>query len=62
VTARKYFEFTEGWLSPLTPARGFVETAFLGWIYWGNRGDWLEMNTGKKYITTKKRTDQPELL
>ncbi len=58
-TARKYFESTEGWLSPLTPARGFVETSLLGWIYWGNRGDWLDTNTGRKYITPKKLTDRP---
>ena len=31
-TARKHFESTEGWLSPLSPAHGFVETAYVGWI------------------------------
>ncbi|MBN2593217.1 MAG: DUF1559 domain-containing protein [Sedimentisphaerales bacterium] len=58
-TARKHFESTEGWLSPLSPARGFVETAYVGWIYWGNRGDFLNLNTGEKYITAKKVTDRP---
>lgn len=58
-TARKHFESTEGWLSPLTPAHGFVETAYVGWIYWGNRGDWTDLNTGKKYVTAKKVTDRP---
>ncbi len=46
-TARKYFESKEGWLSPLTPTHGFVEAAYVGLIYWGNRGDWLDLNTGK---------------
>jgi len=57
-TARKYFESTEGWLSPLSPAHGFVETAYIGWIYWGNRGDFSDLNTGKKYVTAKKVTDR----
>jgi prepilin-type N-terminal cleavage/methylation domain-containing protein len=58
-TARKYFESTEGWLSPLNPAHGFVETAYVGWIYWGNRGDWTDLEAGKKYVTAKKTTDRP---
>ena len=58
-TARKYFESREGWLSPLTPAHGFVETAYVGWIYWGNRGDWTDLCTGEKYVTAKKVTDRP---
>ncbi|MEJ2704152.1 MAG: DUF1559 domain-containing protein [Sedimentisphaerales bacterium] len=58
-TARKYFESKEGWLSPLTPAHGYVETAYVGWIYWGNRGDWTDLNTGEKYVTPKKVTDRP---
>ena len=58
-TARKHFESKEGWLSPLKPAHGFVETAYIGWIYWGNRGDWMDLNTGQKYVTAKKVTDRP---
>lgn len=57
-TARKFFESTESWLSPLEPAHGFVETALVGWIYWGNRGDWMDLNMGRKYITPKKVTDK----
>lgn len=58
-TARKHFEATEGWLSPLQPTHGFVETSYVGWIYWGNRGDFEDLNTGEKYITPKKVTDRP---
>jgi prepilin-type N-terminal cleavage/methylation domain-containing protein len=58
-TARKYFESKEGWLSPLAPAHGFVDTAYVGWIYWGNRGDWTDLNTGKRYVTAKKVADRP---
>jgi hypothetical protein len=58
-TARKHFESTEGWLSPLSPTRGFVDTAYVGWIYWGNRGDWMDPDAGKKYVTAKKTTDRP---
>lgn len=58
-TARKFFESTEDWLSPLPRAHGFVRTAFVGWIYWGNRGNWTDSNTGKKYVTAKKVTDRP---
>ena len=58
-TARKYFESTEGWLSPLPQPRPFVDTAYVGWIYWGNRGDWTDPDTDKKYVTAKKITDQP---
>jgi len=58
-TARPYFESKEGWLSPLAPVHGFAETAFVGWIYWGNRGDWMDLNTGRKYITPKRVTDKP---
>ncbi|MBN2132092.1 MAG: type II secretion system protein [Sedimentisphaerales bacterium] len=58
-TARKYFESTDDWLSPLPATRPLVETAYVGWIYWGNRGDWTDRHTGKKYVTAKKVTDQP---
>jgi len=58
-TARKYFESTDDWLSPLPATRPLVETAYVGWIYWGHRGDWTDRNTGKKYVTAKKVTDQP---
>jgi prepilin-type N-terminal cleavage/methylation domain-containing protein len=58
-TARKYFESTEGWLSPLPATRPLVETAYVGWIYWGNRGDWTDLNTGETYITPKRITDKP---
>jgi len=58
-TARKYFESTDDWLSPLPPSRPLVETAYVGWIYWGNRGDWTDGNTSEKYVTPKKVTDRP---
>jgi len=58
-TARKYFESTDDWLSPLPATRPLVETAYVGWIYWGNRGDWTDLNTGEKYVTPKKLTDKP---
>ncbi len=57
-TARKYFESTDGWLSPLPVPRPLLPAACIGWIYWGNRGDWTDQNTGKKYITAKKVTDR----
>lgn len=58
-TARKYFESTAGWLSPLPATRPLVATAHIGWIYWGNRGNWTDLNTGRKYITARKMTDKP---
>jgi len=58
-TARKYFESTDDWLSPLPFTRPLVEAAYVGWIYWGNRGDWMDENTSRKYITPKKITDRP---
>ena len=58
-TARKHFESTNNWLSPLPSTRPLVEAAHVGWIYWGNRGDWTDKNTGRKYVTPKKITDQP---
>jgi prepilin-type N-terminal cleavage/methylation domain-containing protein len=58
-TARKYFESQEGWLSPLPSPHSLVEATQVGWIYWGNRGDWTDENTGRKYITPKKVTDKP---
>jgi prepilin-type N-terminal cleavage/methylation domain-containing protein len=57
-TARNYFETQEGWLSPLPSPHSLVEATQVGWIYWGNRGDWTDENTGRKYITAKKVTDQ----
>jgi prepilin-type N-terminal cleavage/methylation domain-containing protein len=55
-TARKHFESTDHWLSPLPSTRPLVEVSYVGWIYWGNRGDWTDTNTGRKYITPKKVT------
>ena len=57
-TARTYFEATDHWLSPLPSTRPLVEAAHIGWIYWGNRGDWTDENTGRKYITPKKVTSR----
>ncbi len=57
-TARKYFESTKNWLSPVKPARALVDSAMLGWIYWGNRGDFTDVNADKKYITAKKINDR----
>lgn len=58
-TARTYFESTEDWLSPLPATRPRVVTSHVGWIYWGHRGNWTDLNTGEPYITPKKVTDQP---
>ena len=58
-TARKYFESTYNWLSPLPAAHPVLPAACVGWIYWGHRGDWTDQNTGRKYVTAKKVTDQP---
>jgi hypothetical protein len=58
-TARKHFESTEGWLSPLPATRPLVETVHIGWIYWGSRGNWTDINTGDEYITPRKVTDKP---
>ena len=57
-TARKYFESTPNWLSPLPAIHPVVEAVCVGWIYWGNRGDWDDPSTGAKYITPKKVTDR----
>ncbi len=58
-TARKYFESAEDWLSAMPPTRAWVEATRVGWIYWGNRGNWTDLNTGRKYITARKVTDRP---
>ncbi len=58
-TARGFFEANDKWLSPLPPAHAVVEAAFVGWIYWGNRGDWTDPDTDKQYVTPKRLTDQP---
>lgn len=58
-TARKHFEATDNWLSPLPATHPVVETAHIGWIYWGHRGDWTDPDTGEKYVTPKKVTDRP---
>jgi prepilin-type N-terminal cleavage/methylation domain-containing protein len=57
-TARKYFESTPNWLSPLPAVHPVVPAVCIGWIYWGSRGDWTDPNTGTKYITAKKVTDR----
>jgi prepilin-type N-terminal cleavage/methylation domain-containing protein len=58
-TARKYFESSPNWLSPLPATRPLVSAAYVGWIYWGNRGNWTDKNTGKKCTTARKVTDRP---
>lgn len=58
-TARKYFEATENWLEPLPASRPLVQTTTIGWIFWAHRGEWTDLNTGKKYITARKITDKP---
>jgi len=57
-TARKHFESAPNWLSPLPAAHPVVQALCIGWIYWGNRGDWTDLQTGAKYITPKKVTDR----
>jgi prepilin-type N-terminal cleavage/methylation domain-containing protein len=57
-TARKYFESAEDWLSAMPPTHAYVETTRVGWIYWGNRGNWKDLNTGRKYVTARKVTDK----
>ncbi len=58
-TARKYFESKPDWLSPLPATRPLVETAHIGWIYWGHRGKWNDPDTGREYVTARKMTDRP---
>jgi len=58
-TARRYFESSSNWLSPLPATRPLVSAAYVGWIYWGNRGNWTDLNTGRKCITARKVTDRP---
>ncbi len=58
-TARKYFESTYNWLSPLPATHPIVAAVCVGWIYWGNRGDWTDPSTGRRYLTPKKLTDRP---
>ncbi len=57
-TARKHFESTPNWLSPLPAAHPVVQAICIGWIYWGNRGDWTDLATGAKYTTPKKTIDK----
>jgi prepilin-type N-terminal cleavage/methylation domain-containing protein len=57
-TARKHFESTRNWLSPLPAIHPVVEAVCVGWIYWGNRGDWTDLATGEKYMTPKKVIDK----
>ncbi|MEN6309754.1 MAG: hypothetical protein ABFD91_18560, partial [Anaerohalosphaeraceae bacterium] len=35
-----------------------TERMLLGWIYWGNRGDWFDSRLGRKYITPKRISDK----
>ena len=58
-TARKYFEAKEDWLEPRQSSPQYTQVFQMGWIYWGNRGDWTDLNTGKKYVTARKLTDRP---
>ena len=58
-TARQYFESSPDWLSPLPATRPLVQTVHIGWIYWGNRGNWTDLNTGDEYVTPRKVTDRP---
>jgi len=32
----------------------------IGWIYWGNRGNWTDLNTGKKYVSARKIADRSQ--
>lgn len=58
-TARKYFESADDWLEAFPPTRAWVEATRVGWIYWGHRGNWTDLNTGRKYVTARKVTDRP---
>ena len=58
-TARRHFESTRDWLSPLPAVHPVVQAVCIGWIYWGNRGDWTDPDTGRKYVTPKRVTDKP---
>lgn len=58
-TARKHFESRDDWLQPLPGTRPLVQTTTIGWIYWGRRGDWTDLNTGREYVTAKRITDRP---
>ena len=58
-TARKYFEAKEYWLEPRQSAPQYTQVFQIGWIYWGNRGDWMDLHTGKKYVTARKLSDRP---
>jgi len=57
-TARKYFEAKEDWLEPRQASPQYTQVFQIGWIYWGNRGDWMDLNTGKKYVTVRKLSDR----
>ncbi len=55
-TARNYFESQPDWLDPLPASYAYVETSYIGWICWAGRGDFIDLNTNKKFITPKKTT------
>ncbi|OHB53482.1 MAG: hypothetical protein A2Y07_00305 [Planctomycetes bacterium GWF2_50_10] len=58
-SAEKYLTESKNLLMSLPSTFALTERVLVGWIYWGNRGDWVDSVTGKKYITPKKTGDKP---
>ena len=57
-TARSYFSRKQDWLEPRDPTPQYVPTTQIGWIYWGNRGNWTDPDTNKTYRTARTVMDK----
>ncbi len=58
-SAERYLKDSKTLLMSLPSTYAVTERMLLGWIYWGNRGDWFDSRLGRKYITSKKSFDKP---
>ena len=57
-SAEQYLKDSKTLLMSLPSTHAVTERMLLGWIYWGNRGDWFDSELGKKYITPKRIGDK----
>jgi prepilin-type N-terminal cleavage/methylation domain-containing protein len=57
-SAENYLRESKTLLISLPSTHAVTERMLLGWIYWGNRGDWYDSELGKKFITPKKIVDK----
>lgn len=57
-TARSYFSQQQDWLEPRDTVPQYHETTQIGWIYWGNRGNWTDPESDQTYRTAKTVMDK----